>query len=65
MDLLSEIDPIAEEQLELLLQLNFVNEAAPTLELHEQVDVALWMSCTPGNRAVDADVRRAVTGREP
>ena len=65
MHLLGEIDPIAEEQLELLLQLNFVDEAAPTLELHEQVDVALRMSCTPGDRAVDADVRRAVAGREP
>lgn len=65
MHILGEIDPIAEEQLELLLQLNFVDETAPALELHEQVDVALRMSCISGDRAVDTDVRCGVTGREP
>lgn len=54
MHILSKVDPIAKEQFELLLQLNFIDEAAPPLELHEQVDVAIPMGLTPGDGAVDA-----------
>lgn len=65
MNILGQLDAIAEEQFELLPQLSFVNEAGPEIEFHEQVDVALPMGLTPGDGAEDSDIRRAVAGREP
>jgi hypothetical protein len=61
----NDIDPDAQEFLKILEQADLIKKRGARLEIHEQVQVATWVSLTPGNGTEYRDPMSSARVRDP